>query len=37
MAGKEFHLPPTRLKIIKENREYGIFLLEREKLIFFPA
>lgn len=37
MSGKEFQLPETFLKIVKENREYSIFLLEGENLIFFPA
>jgi hypothetical protein len=37
MAGEAFRLRETRLKVIKENREYGIFLLDGGKLIFFPA
>ena len=37
MTEKTFDLPITLRRIIKENREYGIFLLEGEKLILFPA
>jgi hypothetical protein len=37
MAEKEFDLPITLRRIVKEKREYGIFLLEGEDLIFFPA
>lgn len=37
MSVKEYQLPETFLKVIKEDREYGIFLLEGEKLILFPA
>jgi hypothetical protein len=37
MSEKEFQLPETFLKIVKKDREYSIFLLEGEKVIFFPA
>jgi len=37
MVEKEFQLPETLLKIVKKDREYSIFLLEGENLIFFPA
>jgi hypothetical protein len=37
MSEQEFQLPETLLKIIKEDPEYSIFLLEGENLIFFPA
>ena len=37
MAKKAFDLPITLRRILKENREYGIFLLEGEDLILFPA
>jgi hypothetical protein len=37
MAGEKYQLPETFLKIIQEDRECGIFLLDGEKLIFFPA
>jgi|GEM_PF-1802910 hypothetical protein len=37
MSEKEFHLPETFLKIIRKDRDYSIFLLEGESLIFFPA
>jgi len=37
MSEKDFQLPETFLKIIKEDRDYGIFLLEGGDLIFFPA
>jgi hypothetical protein len=37
MAEREFDLPITLCRIIKENRDYGVFLLKGEELIFFPA
>jgi hypothetical protein len=37
MAEKTLDLPITLRRIVKENRDYGIFLLEGEKLILFPA
>jgi len=37
MSEKEFQLPETLLRIVKEDREFSIFLLEGEKLILFPA
>jgi len=37
MSEQEFQLPETLLKIVKEDPEYSIFLLEGENLIFFPA
>jgi len=37
MTEKTFDLPITLRRIVKENRQYGIFLLEGEELIFFPA
>jgi hypothetical protein len=37
MAPKKYQLPETFLKVIQGDRVYGIFLLEGEKLIFFPA
>jgi hypothetical protein len=30
-------MPETLRKIVRANREYGIYLLEGEDLIFFPA
>jgi len=37
MSEKEFELPETFLKIVKEDRNYSIFLLGGESLVFFPA
>ena len=37
MAEKDFELPVTLRQIIREEREYSIFLLEGGELIFFPA
>ena len=37
MIETEFQLPETFLEIVKADRDYGIFLLEGEELIFFPA
>jgi hypothetical protein len=37
MAEKTYELPETFLRIVKDDRDYSIFLLEGEKLIFFPA
>jgi hypothetical protein len=37
MSDIEYQHPETFSKIVKNNLEYGIFLLEGEKLIFFPA
>jgi len=37
MSEQEFQLPEIFLKIVKEDPEYSIFLLEGENLIFFPA
>ncbi len=37
MTQAEFDLPETLLEIIKEDREYSIFLLQGERLILFPA
>jgi hypothetical protein len=37
MTEKVYQLPETFLKIVKEDRKYSIFLLEGEKLTFFPA
>ena len=37
VAEKGFELPVTLRQIIREEREYSIFLLEGEELIFFPA
>lgn len=37
MAERAFDLPITLRRIVKENWEYGIFLLEGEELILFPA
>jgi hypothetical protein len=33
----EVRLPESFLAIVKEDRDYGTFLLEGERLIFFPA
>ncbi len=33
----EVGLPESFLAIVKEDRDYGIFLSEGERLIFFPA
>lgn len=32
-----YNLPETLLKIVRQDPEYSIFLLEGEELIFFPA
>jgi hypothetical protein len=37
MTERAYQLPETFLKVVKEDRDYNIFLLEGEKLIFFPA
>jgi hypothetical protein len=37
MSNQTFDLPETFLPIIKSNKEYSIFLLKGENLIFFPA
>jgi hypothetical protein len=37
MTEKTFDLPVTLRRITKENRDFGIFLLEGEELILFPA
>ncbi len=37
MAERAFDLPITLRRSVKENREYGIFLLEGTDLILFPA
>jgi len=37
MAERTFDLPITLRRIVKENRPYGIFLLEGKELILFPA
>lgn len=37
MSEKGFQLPETFLKIVKEDRDYSIFLLEGGNLILFPA
>ncbi len=37
MAEKDFELPVTLRPIIKQNRDYSIFLLEGGELIVFPA
>lgn len=37
MAEMDFELPATLRPIVKQNRDYSIFLLEGEELIFFPA
>lgn len=37
MAERAFDLPVTLRRIVKENRDYGIFLLQGEELILFPA
>jgi hypothetical protein len=37
MTEKAYQLPETFLNIVKEDREYSIFLLEGRNLIFFPA
>ncbi len=37
MAEKGFELPVTLRQIVKQDRNYSIFLLEGEELIFFPA
>ncbi len=37
MSEIEYQLSETFLKIVKKDHEYGIFLLEGEDLIFFPA
>jgi len=36
MSEQEWNLPETFLKIVREDFDYGIFLLEGEELIFFP-
>lgn len=37
MAEKGFELPLTLRQIVKQDRDYSIFLLEGGELIFFPA
>ena len=37
MTLRGFELPETFLKIVKTNRDYSIFLLQGEELVFFPA
>mgnify|MGYP001593299108 CR=1 FL=1 len=37
ISEQEWNLPETFLKIVREDFDYGIFLLEGEELIFFPA
>ncbi len=37
MAKQAFQLPETFLKIISQDSDYSIFLLEGRNLIFFPA
>jgi hypothetical protein len=37
MSEIAFELPETFLRIVKSDPEYGIYLLEGEQLIFFPA
>jgi predicted ribosome-associated RNA-binding protein Tma20 len=37
MSEKDFQLPETFLKVIRQDQDYSIFMLEGEKLIFFPA
>ena len=37
MTERAYQLPETFLNIVKEDRDYGIFLLEGRNLIFFPA
>ena len=37
MSEIEYRLPETLLKIVKKDPDYRIFLLDRKKLIFFPA
>ena len=37
MPDKKYNLPETFQNVVRSDREYGIFLLEGEQLIFFPA
>ena len=37
MIEAEYSLPETFLKIIRKDEDFGIFLLEGEELILFPA
>ncbi len=37
MSEKEYKLPETLLKIVHADKDYSIFLLEGDNLIFFPA
>lgn len=37
MSKEEFSLPETVLKVVKADTAFSIFLLEGERLIFFPA
>ncbi len=37
MTSQDFVLPETLLNIVKADREYSIFLLEGDGLIFYPA
>ena len=37
MSELNYNLPETFLKVIRMDREYSIFALEGDKLIFFPA
>jgi hypothetical protein len=37
MAEQAFQVPETFLKIISQDSDYSLFLLEGGNLIFFPA
>ena len=37
MVEKGFELPVTLRQIVRQDRDYSIFLLEGGELIFFPA
>jgi len=37
LSERELQLSETFLRIVKEDHDYAIFLLEGDKLIFFPA
>ncbi len=37
MEETDFELPVTLRQVVRQDRDYSIFLLEGEELIFFPA
>jgi hypothetical protein len=37
MSDEAYQFPESLLKIVGENWDYGIYLLEGKEIIFFPA